>query len=238
MDVMKFVSDNMVLIALAAVSGGMLVWPMLRGGSGGSSVDTLGATLLMNQQNALVLDVREEAEFAAGHIVNARNVPLGRLSGSSDVAVLAAVSEIMAGVTASSGDVAKHKDKFARYRELWESDKAQYMKRFRKANPPLAVFEQTIDKFVGMEAEVRSDIDPSENIFFLKVDHLRLKDELTEHCRLWKRALTKLLADNAGRELRELHERLAESARCLSAAPTNLEVPEYKFLDEKTLLVG
>ena len=86
MDVMKFVSDNMFLIALAVVSGGMLVWPMLRGGSGGSSVDTLGATLLMNQQNALVLDVREEAEFAAGHIVNARNVPLGRLSGSSDVA--------------------------------------------------------------------------------------------------------------------------------------------------------
>ncbi|HXC37767.1 MAG TPA: rhodanese-like domain-containing protein [Burkholderiales bacterium] len=87
MDVVKFLSNptNMVWAAAAIVSGGMLIWPMLRGG-GASSVDTLKATLLINKENALVLDVREESEYAAGHIINAKNVPLARLSGSSDAA--------------------------------------------------------------------------------------------------------------------------------------------------------
>ncbi len=86
MDAMKFLQDNILMVGLAVVSGGLLIGPMLRGGSGGSSVDTLQATLMMNKENALILDVREEAEYAAGHIVGARNVPLVRLGGSTDVA--------------------------------------------------------------------------------------------------------------------------------------------------------
>jgi rhodanese-related sulfurtransferase len=88
MDFVKFLSNpsNMMWAAAALVSGGLLIWPMLRGVAGGSNVDTLRATLLINKDNALVLDVREEAEFAAGHIINARNVPLSRLSASSDAA--------------------------------------------------------------------------------------------------------------------------------------------------------
>jgi rhodanese-related sulfurtransferase len=86
MDVLKFVQDNIYMVGLAVVSGGLLIGPMLRGGAGGSSVDTLQATLMMNKENALVLDVREETEFASGHIVGARNVPLVRIGGSTDVA--------------------------------------------------------------------------------------------------------------------------------------------------------
>ena len=86
MDVLKFVQDNIFMVGLAVVSGGLLIGPMLRGGSGGSSVDTLRATLMMNEENALVLDVRDETEFASGHIVGARNLPLVRLGGSADVA--------------------------------------------------------------------------------------------------------------------------------------------------------
>jgi len=88
MDIVKFLSapTNMMWAAAAVVSGGMLLWPMLRGGSGGAAVDTLRATLMINKENALVLDVREEKDYATGHIINARNVPLVRLSGSTDVA--------------------------------------------------------------------------------------------------------------------------------------------------------
>jgi rhodanese-related sulfurtransferase len=58
----------------------MLLWPLVRGGvGGGASVSTLQATQLMNRDNALVLDVREPAGFAAGHILGARNVPLAQL---------------------------------------------------------------------------------------------------------------------------------------------------------------
>lgn len=76
---MKFVMDNIFLIAIAFVSGAMLVWPMVRRGAGGPSVTTLEATQLINRQDALVLDVREQAEFAQSHILNARWLPLSQL---------------------------------------------------------------------------------------------------------------------------------------------------------------
>jgi len=44
----------------------MLVWPAVRRGASGASISTLQATLLINQKNALVLDVREAAEYEKG----------------------------------------------------------------------------------------------------------------------------------------------------------------------------
>ena len=76
---MKFVMDNIFLVAVAVVSGAMLVLPLLRRGAGGPSVNTLEATQLINRQDALVVDVREQAEFAASHILNSRGLPLSQL---------------------------------------------------------------------------------------------------------------------------------------------------------------
>ncbi|HSD40837.1 MAG TPA: rhodanese-like domain-containing protein [Burkholderiales bacterium] len=76
---MKFITENIFLIAIAFVSGAMLVWPLVRRGAGGPSVGTLEATMLINQKDAVVIDVREPGEFAQSHILNARNVPLGEL---------------------------------------------------------------------------------------------------------------------------------------------------------------
>src|SRR5215470_19829856 len=78
-NLLKFVTEHIFLVALAAVSGGMLVWPAIRRGAGGSSISTLQATLLINQQNALVLDVRDATEYEKGHVLNARHVALADL---------------------------------------------------------------------------------------------------------------------------------------------------------------
>ena len=78
-NLIKFVGDNLFLVAVALVSGAMLIWPAVRRAGGGESVSTLQATLLMNQQNALVLDVRDAAEYGKGHMLNARNIPFGEL---------------------------------------------------------------------------------------------------------------------------------------------------------------
>ena len=71
----KFVMDNWPLIAVAFVSGGMLVWPAVAGGRGGNRLSTLQATQLINQRDAVVLDIRDQADFARGHIANAKNLP-------------------------------------------------------------------------------------------------------------------------------------------------------------------
>jgi rhodanese-related sulfurtransferase len=78
-NIVKFVTDNILLVAVAFASGAMLVWPAVRRGAAGASISTLQATLLINQQNALVLDVRESAEYEKGHMLNARNIALGEL---------------------------------------------------------------------------------------------------------------------------------------------------------------
>jgi rhodanese-related sulfurtransferase len=61
----------------------MLVWPAIRRGAGGPSISTLQATLLINQQNALVLDVRDSAEYEKGHVLNARHLASGELEARS-----------------------------------------------------------------------------------------------------------------------------------------------------------
>jgi rhodanese-related sulfurtransferase len=77
----KFLSENLLWISLAAGSGIMLLWPMLRRGAGGvANVTPNEAVMLINRSNAVVLDVREDAEFANGHIADARHIPLAQLA--------------------------------------------------------------------------------------------------------------------------------------------------------------
>jgi rhodanese-related sulfurtransferase len=75
----KFVQNNLLMFAVAATSGAMLLWPLLRRAGGGPAVNTAQATQLINREDALVVDVREPADFGAGHILGAKNVPLARL---------------------------------------------------------------------------------------------------------------------------------------------------------------
>ncbi len=71
----------MVLLGTALVTGGMLIWPLFsRLHTGGvPQVGAFEAVQLINRRDALVLDVRDKADFATGHIPNARNIPLAEL---------------------------------------------------------------------------------------------------------------------------------------------------------------
>ena len=74
---MNFLLENWYLILLALASGALLLWPALSGGAGGLSAAE--AVQLINREKALVIDVCEPSEFAAGHVGGARNVPLAQL---------------------------------------------------------------------------------------------------------------------------------------------------------------
>ena len=76
---MKFVLDNIGWILAALVSGGMLLWPLVRRGAGGPWVSTLQATQMMNREDALVIDVRDADAYAKGHILGAKSIPLADL---------------------------------------------------------------------------------------------------------------------------------------------------------------
>jgi rhodanese-related sulfurtransferase len=81
----QFIVNNLALVALFVGSGLVLVWPEIARLIGASNeIGTHEATRLMNQATTLVLDVREPAEFAAGHLPKARNIPLKELAARLD----------------------------------------------------------------------------------------------------------------------------------------------------------
>ncbi len=75
---MKFLIDNIWLIGLALISGGALLWPNLQ--RRGHRVSILEATQLINRGKAVIVDVRDPAAFTAGHLRDAKNIPLKDLS--------------------------------------------------------------------------------------------------------------------------------------------------------------
>ena len=73
----EFLTQNFLLVAVFAVSGGMLLFPLLR--PGGSEVSPVDATLKINRENAVVIDVRTPAEFSSGHVPESINIPKDKL---------------------------------------------------------------------------------------------------------------------------------------------------------------
>jgi rhodanese-related sulfurtransferase len=75
----KFIIDHIILIAIVLVSGGALLWPALA--VRGKRASALQVTQLINRGKATVLDVRDPAEYANGHLPDAKNIPLAELGG-------------------------------------------------------------------------------------------------------------------------------------------------------------
>jgi rhodanese-related sulfurtransferase len=74
----KFIVDNWMLISIAIFSGAMLLWPVMKGANE-SGLTAMNAVQLMNREKAVVVDVCDATEFAAGHITNAKHIPLADL---------------------------------------------------------------------------------------------------------------------------------------------------------------
>ena len=76
----QFISNNILPISIAVISGIMLLWSLFGNRFRGiKGVNTAAALQLINHKNAIVLDVREQTEYEAGHVLNSKLIPLGKL---------------------------------------------------------------------------------------------------------------------------------------------------------------
>jgi rhodanese-related sulfurtransferase len=72
----EFISNHLFLASLFFALLGMLLWNLFGSAASGiPQVSPQELTRMMNQDNAIVLDVRSEEDFNTGHILNAKNIP-------------------------------------------------------------------------------------------------------------------------------------------------------------------
>jgi len=75
----KFIIDHFITVAIAVLSGGALLWLSLA--PRGRQLSPLQATQLINRgKTTAVIDVRSTDAFAAGHLRDARHIPLAELA--------------------------------------------------------------------------------------------------------------------------------------------------------------
>ncbi len=82
---LEFVVNQWVLFLTLFVVVGVLIWDIFGNRIRGiNDVPPLEAVRLINQEEAVVVDVRENSEYAEGHILDAHHMPLGSLAKRAD----------------------------------------------------------------------------------------------------------------------------------------------------------
>jgi rhodanese-related sulfurtransferase len=72
----EFIGNHLFLVTLFIAILVLLLWNLFGDVlSGVEHLSPADATLLLNRQNAVVLDLRPEREFESGHIISALNLP-------------------------------------------------------------------------------------------------------------------------------------------------------------------
>jgi rhodanese-related sulfurtransferase len=78
--IFEFIGNHPFLFFALIVVGGLLAWNVF--GSqlqGAKPLSPSEVTLLINHEDAVILDVREEGEYNNGHILDSIHIPLGQL---------------------------------------------------------------------------------------------------------------------------------------------------------------
>ncbi len=75
---MDFLFENIFLVGLIIISGVLLFFPKVLSRDN-KVLGSKEVTLLINREPAMLVDVRSEADFRAGHITNAINIPLDQI---------------------------------------------------------------------------------------------------------------------------------------------------------------
>ena len=75
----EFVGNHPMLFMAFAITLGFLAYTEFSRFTGVKSLSPYEATQLLNDGDAIFLDVRDDAEFKKGHVIDATNVPVSAL---------------------------------------------------------------------------------------------------------------------------------------------------------------
>ncbi len=79
--IIEFVGNHTLLFVAFFVTLGMLVYTeYMRLSSANTALSPYDATQKMNGGEAIFLDVRDDAEYKSGHLLNARSMPVNKLA--------------------------------------------------------------------------------------------------------------------------------------------------------------
>lgn len=70
--------ENLIFLITAIVSGLMLLWTLVVQ-RGVKEIDTRVAVQLINYENAVIVDVRDDSEYANGHLPNSKHIPAEKM---------------------------------------------------------------------------------------------------------------------------------------------------------------
>lgn len=70
--------ENLLFVVAATISAIMLLLPVISR-KAVSEIDTMVAIQMINYKDALVLDVRDDSEYAEGHLPNSTHIPTGTM---------------------------------------------------------------------------------------------------------------------------------------------------------------
>jgi rhodanese-related sulfurtransferase len=77
---LEFISQNLIWVLLALGSGTAFVVLTARGPGGKAGLSPTQATMLINREDAQVIDLRGAEDYARGHLPDSRNIPLEQLA--------------------------------------------------------------------------------------------------------------------------------------------------------------
>ena len=131
---MEFLQQNLLWAALATASGTWLLIEFIRQLRDKSQLTPIEATLLINREDAVAVDVRGQGDFEKGHLPNARHLPLSDFERrSAELEKFRARPLILycnSGVTSTKGIAALKKAGFEKLYNLrgglYEWEKAGY----------------------------------------------------------------------------------------------------------------
>ena len=76
----EFIVNNPILFLMLAIIIGLIIWTELRRFTRGfKEISPIEAVQLVNHENALMLDIREDAELNQGKIAGSKHIPLSIL---------------------------------------------------------------------------------------------------------------------------------------------------------------